>query len=606
MKSLFEKNLELLRKKNTKLAYQIAHTDPSALEFCQTKHREINLKRTFENQTYYYHSSNNALKEAQEWFQKLNLADSTVLFVYGIGLGYYFEAAKEWLDHDEKRHLVFLEEDLGVLYRLFEIERGTAILKHPQVKIYTFSDVLEDNEIFNEIAWTYIYCPFTVSFLSLYQEVNPDGFSSLHHRLNHDAVQIRALVEEYLQYGVAFFRNFYPNLLELPKAYSGNGLFGQFKNVPAIICGAGPSLNKNLETLRTLSQQALIFAGSSALNALIPKGVIPHFAAAIDPNSAQLKRVEAAEGSNVPFFYRNRLFHDALKAIDGPRLYLCGTGGYEVAEWFENELGLEGDNLDEGHNVINFCLSIAHALGCNPIILVGVDLAFTDQQPYADGVATNLKLTPDDFKRGTDFESTPIIKQDIHGQSVETLWKWVTEAEWISDFAKEHPEISIINATEGGLGFKEVPNIPLQEVTLNSKEDFYKRVQQAIKEQKLPKTISKARIFELMLVMKESLEQCVKHLDALMQEMGNLKSDELETHKTHLIEMAIEDEIAYRYILDTFNMIFLRVNHRVIQELSNAPHKKKIDLHLRRLQFLKDVARVNIGFVNATGHNERH
>ena len=35
-----------------------------------------------------------ALNEAQEWFQSLDLHLATVIFVYGIGLGYYYEAAK--------------------------------------------------------------------------------------------------------------------------------------------------------------------------------------------------------------------------------------------------------------------------------------------------------------------------------------------------------------------------------------------------------------------------------------------------------------------------------------------------------------------------------
>ena len=41
-------------------------------------------------------------------------------------------------------------------------------------------------------------------------------------------------------------------------------------------------------------------------------------------------------------------------------------------------------------------------------------------------------------------------RNDIHGNPVYTLWKWITEAKWISDFAENHPELTILNATEGG------------------------------------------------------------------------------------------------------------------------------------------------------------
>lgn len=593
MNSCLDKNLSLLRRTNTKLAFQIAHTDPSALEFCSTEQNETNLKRVYEGKTYFYHSPKGASQEAKEWAQRTDLNHATVIFVYGIGLGYYFLAAQEWLEKDKNRVLIFLEEDLGVLHRLLETETGSVILRHPQVKIYTFNDVLEDHEIFNEISWTYLFCPFIISSLSLYQEVNPEGFSKLSHRIAHDAVQKKALVDEYLQYGVAFFRNFYPNLLELPKAFWGNGLFGKFKNTPAIICGAGPSLNKNIETLGTLTENALIFAGSSSLKALLSKNVIPHFAAAIDPNSAQLERVEIAQGHSIPFFYRNRLFHRALNAIEGPRLYLSGSGGYEVAEWFENELGLEGETLDEGHNVINMSLSIAHALGCNPIIFVGVDLAYTDNQIYADGVMSNSQMTNEE----TDFDSTPILKEDINGNPVKTLWKWVTEAEWISEFAKQHPELTIINATEGGLGFKDIPNSNLSEVVkrhLMKSSDLYTRVHQEIEKNKLPSTVNKQHIEELMGVMQASLNRCIQHFDQLI----GMQAEDLNAQ---LIEMAIEEEIAYRYILDVFNMIFLRVHHRSILAAKDDS-QKKIDLHVRRLQFLKDVARVNSELIKMSCH----
>ena len=47
----------------------------------------------------------------------------------------------------------------------------------------------------------------------------------------------------------------------------------------------------------------------------------PHFAAGIDPNSAQYDRLSTNTAFEVPFFYRNRLFHQAFKTIHGPRLY---------------------------------------------------------------------------------------------------------------------------------------------------------------------------------------------------------------------------------------------------------------------------------------------
>jgi len=608
-----KKSLAHLQKVDPKLAFKITRTDPTPLEFCLTDKEEPNLKRSFEGRTYHYHSEKGAGDEAQEWFHSIS-HEAEVIYIYGIGLGYYYEAAKQWLKYHPERALVFIEEDLGVLHRLFETPRGLEMLRHPQVKIVHFTDLAEDKSLFNELSWTYIFCPFAVTCLKLYEEVNHEGFSSFHHLISHEAMQKKDTVGEYLNYGIPFFRNFYPNLRMLPDASWGNGLFNQFQGIPAIICGAGPSLDKNIELLGTLKGKALLLAGSSALNGLIQYGIVPHLGAAIDPNSSQVSRVQAAQKAKVPFFFRNRVNTEALKAITGHRLYLTGTGGYDIADWFDQELGLEGESLNEGHNVINFCMEIARALGCNPIILVGVDLAFTNDKYYSSGTMTNLKLTKKDFGRSW-YDVQPILRNDIYGKPIHTLWRWVTESEWISHFAEINPELTIINATEGGLGMKDVPNLTLKEVEekyLLAKQDLHALVEKRIAETSFPMPLRDDKIRSLMGKIHRSLEDSVAKIDKLLKEMNTLlegvlkgESDDLETSTSKLLEIEIDEEIGYRYLLETFNLVFTRWRHRTIQQLQD-PHrrlsdksrnKKKLQLQLERLTFLKQVALVNMELI---------
>jgi hypothetical protein len=611
------KNLAQLAKINAKLAYQINTADASELEFCQTEAGERNLRRTYQGTTYYYHSQTGAIQEAKEWFQNLAIQNATVLYVYGIGLGYYYQAAKEWLNSHPQHALVFLEEDLGVLYRFLETKEASSLLKNPQVHLYHFTDLLEDRALFNELSWTFILCSFIVSSLALYAEVNPSGFSQLHHQLSYDAAQKHALVDEYLQYGLAFFRNFYYNLLLLPKAYLGNRLFGRFQNIPAIICGAGPSLNKQIDLLKTLKNKALVFGGGSALNALTAQGLLPHFGAGIDPNQMQYERIKTTQDYPVPFFYRNRLFYKALAALQGPLLYLTGTGGYDIAEWFEEQLGIEGETLDEGHNVVNFCTEVAHALGCNPIIYVGVDLAYTNMQSYAEGIVLDFKVTESQLTHTTDFDSQALLREDIFGNPIYTLWKWVTESDWISNYAKEHPDVAFINATEGGLGFKEVPNKPLAEVAqdyLQKDENLEERIQAEIQPNALS-YLTVDRIKELMQALRQSLIKCMEYFDAILEDMSqiarNIKQSKdypssLQTPKGALAEMEIGDEIGYQYLLNTFNLVYIRLRNRDIQSLQfprrhlseKSKNLKKIELHVQRIQFLKNVAAVNVDLIH--------
>jgi hypothetical protein len=614
----FNKSLQVLQKTHPPLAHQLAMIDPSELEFCWTQEEELNLKRTYEGKTYYYHSLISARKEAQAWFHSLDLHLATAIFVYGLGLGYYYEAAKAWLKQHPHHALIFLEEDLSVLFRLCETDLGWQLLKDPQVQVVFLRDPHSNKSIFNELTWTYYETPYIISSLHLYREANLEGFLQLQHELNFQFERKKVVVDEYLNLGIAFFRNFYPNLFQLPHAYWGNGLFNSFAQVPAIICGAGPSLNKNMHLLSELKDRALLFAGGSALNALIPKGIIPHFGVAIDPNIYQYSRVAVTQPYAIPFFYRNRLFHEALSAITGPRLYLNGEGGFATPDWFEKQLNIEGEELDGGHNVVNFSLQIARALGCNPIILVGTDLAFTNDQYYADGVAANLNLTSEELKIH-DPENPAVLKKDIYGKPIYTFWKWITEAEWISDFAETYPDLTLVNATEGGLGFQGIPNLSLKEAA----EKFLQQPRKEIAtiNEKIQKHslghITIEHIIALFQEMKESLDRSILHFSKMIEEMdlmvekieqGSPFPPDLRSPNMMLLESDIEEEIAYPYLLEIFGKIFIYLHHRNIQDLQSFKRRlskkkraiQKLELDKQRFVFLRDVARSNRELIQRT------
>ena len=183
----------------------------------------------------------------------------------------------------------------------------------------------------------------------------------------------------------------------------------------------------------------MIIAGGSAINALNSYDFFPHFTAGIDPNPSQLMRMLANNAYETPFFYRNRIFTEALELNSGSKIYITGSGGYDLHKWIEKKLGVtEDEPIDEGYNIINFSVSIARKLGCNPIILCGMDLAYTNNQSYING----MKFHPlHNFKKSflTKNATDEVIGfKDINGNQTTTLWKWVNEATWYSNFAEQN------------------------------------------------------------------------------------------------------------------------------------------------------------------------
>lgn len=604
----FYANIEIWAQTEPRMARLLPYQEPKDLEFCEAQNHQANLQKITPQGALYYHSQIDPLQEAEEWFKGLPTANMQVLYVYGVGLGYYYLAAKAWLKQNPRHHLIFLEDDLSVIYRLLETDIGTDLLDNEQVTLHYFKDIKEKTPVLDALYWNFVLARLQVSALAFYQHTHPERCLELQHKIIYDATVKDALVEEYLLYGAGFFKNFYPNMLMLAESYYGNHFFGKFNQVPAVICGAGPSLKNSLEALKGLSERALIFAGGSALNALDAAGITPHLGAGIDPNAEQYERLNRHQGYEVPFFYRNRLFYGAFRKIHGPRLYITGSGGYDISEWFEEKFGLDTEFFDEGHNVVNFSAQIAQAMGCNPIIFAGMDLAYTDMRAYADGVLKNAQVTSEQIVETTDFDQSAFLKKDIFGNPVYTMWKWIAESDWIAAFAKEHPETTFYNATEGGLGFEGIVNRSLAEIAvaqLKTRYNLKDRVFGEIQNSRMPQ-VTKESVQAAMKELQTSLQNSVYLIEILIEDsreqMEKIKKDQnagsMQSGRAALAETDLAEEPAYKYILDIFNEVYSRMlNHeaRLAKKNRNEKEKKQLllELGIKKLTFIKDVAYAN-------------
>lgn len=610
---IFQANLQLWAKTCPKQAVMLPYTDSTKLVECTTDLDEKNFKIPFDGKMYALHSQKGASNEAKEWFESLPLKGVPLVCIYGVGLGYYYEAIRGWLKKDRQRRVVFLEDDLSVIQKLLETNLGTKILMDSQVQLLYFNDSKADEAIFEGLYWNFAMTRLAVTSLKIYGQKKAASLDELRHKIAYDAAMKNALVDEYMRYGASFYINFYQNILCIDQSYLGNHFFGKFHKVPAIICGAGPSLAKNLLLVKQLLDKAIVFAGGSALNVLNGADFQPHFGAGIDPNPAQYTRLSQNTGYEVPFFYRNRMYHNAFKMIHGPRLYITGSGGYDTAEYFEKKLGIRGgEELDEGHNVVNFCVEVAYEMGCDPLIFVGMDLAFTGMNEYAPGVVENAQVTQSAILDIEDEDSKAIVKNDIYGKPTYTLWKWVAESEWIGEYAKAHPLITMVNCTEGGLGFPGISNQSLKEtadVLLTRSYEISNRIHGEIQNSVLP-TVSSQRIVKAMKELSLSLKRTVEHFSVLIDEskkaIAKIKAEGVnlgQSGRAALAETELADEIGYKYVVEVFNEVYARllsgdVHEVQVRRYSDKQRRlKRLALSRRKLTFLSDVAKVNEGLI---------
>lgn len=297
---LLKRNIALWAPANPQAAIYLHYVDCDHLQITKTVLGELNLQNS--SPPFFFHSKQGALPEAEKWRAKQNLSQVEVLYVYGVGLGYAYQVLKPWLKKNKKHRLIFLEDDLAVIRRLFETEQAGPLLRDKKVTLLYFDNLEATHSALSELYWKFMTLKIGITALPAYAKVKKERLEELSQKIPYDATLRYALIDEYLKYGAGFFHNFYLNMLAMEGCYLGSSLFDKFKEVPAIICGAGPSLEKNLTLLKEIKDQAIIFAGGSALNALQAKGITPHFGAGIDPNPTQAMRIRSTCHLEIPFF----------------------------------------------------------------------------------------------------------------------------------------------------------------------------------------------------------------------------------------------------------------------------------------------------------------
>jgi hypothetical protein len=282
----------------------------------------------------------------------------------------------------------------------------------------------------------------------------------------------------------------FANLEHMVGVTSFLALEDRYQGMPAFIVGAGPSLEKNVELLRDATKKGIVIAVNTSARALAKKGIAPQVLACLE--SIDL----SADMRELPFI------DDVVRAFSmtgSPAHLTTGRGPllptYEAIRACTVLTELFGHTgLSVGASVTTAAVMLAERLGCNPIVLVGQDLAFTGNQAYASGTryeGSTIRL--DDNGRivhnwskakveahGTTAGKLPATQplQDVPAWggngSVPSTPSFTSVRDWLAMAAdlshRSKPEIRYVNATEGGARIPNFEERRLQDVLADMPE----------------------------------------------------------------------------------------------------------------------------------------
>ena len=489
MTQIFEKNINALKTKNSELAQILS-------DFVLTDTPNLIKENNFYNLKYkekYLHNPINPLAEAVEIFSMCENTPIAIHLIYGLGLGYLFQVVSA----KSQGSVILYEPDLNIMKTAFNlVDFSNDILKN---NIYISND-------FSQIC-EYIYQKSNMKNVPLllttkeYRELNEEKFNDMVAELQQEigrySLDLKYTKEKFYPLLLQILKNTPKLIHEIPIA--------EFKDVykgkSAVVVSAGPTLDRNIETIKKFRNNIVLIVVGTAMKAISKHDITPDFLCIIEANdcSKQIKGLE--EKLKEVNFITEPFSNPKLREFEFKNTYTHISQNFPVNYFWTNLSDIDNSEYYSKGTVSYTALNVARILGCSKIVLVGQDLAYIEGQCYSKDSAykdlecrynNELKkweITAKDFENfcnslgnQDDYKIRKQVALDrikalndalyyvkgINGDMIPTESVYSAFIQPLSEFTKIYKGIEYINTSLVGAQIDGYKNISLEEALKDS------------------------------------------------------------------------------------------------------------------------------------------
>lgn len=490
---ILDKNLECIASYNPELSEKILNLPHlnNQIELIETDLKEPNLLYN----GIPLHDQSGAEAEAKKGFDEVKNTPTSRHIVFGLGIGYLFKE--------------FCERSKGII---FLYEPNLEILR-VTLELVDFSKELSQENVF--VANDIKFLKLGLKAAYMYR-CNPSFLALPSYRNILYENDIESVMEELRTVFVSCMESFklskiseensinmvLHNIPRLMEATPLNELRDIYKGKTALIIGAGPTLDLNIETIKKNRDKVVIFSVGTAYKALLKNGIMPDFVNVIEINdsSGQFIGLDMSEVNLITETYT----HNLVLNLDVKRRFL-----YPSSLSYANNFWAQIADFDVSHyhvkgTVTYAALASAKMLGCSKLILVGQDLAYVNNQCYSSGAVYSdmvyevdpetkqLKFKVKDEKSFSEahksinqnipdnsgsecakyrmnlYNTTLCQARGVTGEMVNTLLSYILFGQDFEEFAYINPDLELINSSMLGLQINGFENIPLEKAIEDS------------------------------------------------------------------------------------------------------------------------------------------
>ncbi|MFQ5502103.1 MAG: 6-hydroxymethylpterin diphosphokinase MptE-like protein [Phycisphaerae bacterium] len=481
--TIFLENMRQLWRHDPRLAQTLDDLPPDAsldLHPTRTNDKTAGIT-TDDGRTLWLHSRHDPRREANDFCRALETEDAACVILCGLGLGYHLKALFERFGDET---VVFVSEpDLVTIKTALETTDLSRELATGHVEILTRLDKARFHERTSRHA-TRLMLGTVFAVPPTARIHNAEFHAACRKAITDFAAFAKMSLITLVRNAGLTCRNIANNLPTYVTSPPPEILHRKFSGIPAILVAAGPSLARNVDELKKSGDRAVLIAAQTTLRPLLSRGIKPHFVTTLDFSDLSRQFFEAL---NIP---------DDVVLVAEPKASWHAVDAFVGGSTEQRRRVVMLDNpfahrclgeqlakrapIEAGATVMHLAFYLAQWLGCDPIIFIGQDLAFSGHCYYAPGVAIHRSWGPE-LGRFVTLELKEwerIVRQrellrkieDIHCREIYTDEQMFTYLEQFErDFARSAARI--IDATEGGARKAGATTMPLNEAI----EKFCKR-----------------------------------------------------------------------------------------------------------------------------------
>jgi hypothetical protein len=403
------------------------------------------------------HIPENPRAEIKDVLNTVKETFSGTLIITGMGLGYCPLGLIE--QQKNLRHLIIFEPNIGIFLQALRANDLSVLLSDHRV-IFCIG---EDQNIADALAPAKKALQLEdIQHLQHKSSFSLDftKYNKLYEDINIHTSTANIDGSTFLAMGNDFFTNRLKNMNSVHHSYTFDDLSGMFKDLPAIIVSAGPSLDKNIHILKQAAGKAIIIAVDSALPSLVANDITPTFVTTIDPLELIYEKVANVTNrmNDVALVCMSWASSKMAKLFPANKVFWC-FGLKLVEQWIGDLVGCK-TRTTGASSVAHLNFLTASWMQCSPIVFVGQDLSFSQSKSHSKDMALQKK---DELDKMLEDKKNIVWLDGVQGEKVSLDRIFLAQKRYFETMI-EQIDGHYINSTEEGCHIEGTEVIPLQKV----------------------------------------------------------------------------------------------------------------------------------------------